>query len=357
MEPADPTGAPPPHERPWWARLLPRNRGPGLRAKLRYGLLPGAFDLEHRAVLAGIKRYHKSEQGDRVNRYLLRRNTHRLEKGLLMRPRRDIFALDYIEATVDVFAQATRQASTGCSPEDLAATEAEWRWAHDVLEEYFRVTGSHPVIDRMRELFSALPFPFPDRRGSPKRPSPRGLEEPPVSFEQLAALARRRRSVRWYLPKPVDRELVDRAILLAAQAPSACNRQPFRFRVFDDPEKVAALAALPMGTAGFGHNIPMILAVVGRLRAYFSPRDRHLIYIDGSLATMGLMLALETLGLGSCALNWPDIRSREKKMARLLKLDPDERVVLLLSIGHPDPEGLVACSQKKTLDELRTYNE
>jgi nitroreductase len=337
----------------WLSRMFRRlNRNPGLRAKLRYGLLPGAFDREHRAVLAGIKRYHENERGQEVNRYLLRRNTHRLEKGLLMRPRRDLFALDYIEATLEVFDQATVR----CRADESDADRLEWQWAHDVLAEFFAVTGSHPLLDRLRERFGNLNTGHLE--GGESKPYHRDLGDlPPVSYDQMAALAKQRRSVRWYLPEPVDRDLVDRAILVAAQAPSACNRQPFTFRIFDDPNRVSALAELPMGTAGFGHNIPMIVAVVGRLRAYFTPRDRHLIYIDGSLAAMSLMFALETLGLSSCSLNWPDIWVREKKISQLLNLDPDERVVLLLSIGVPDPEGLVAYSQKKTLDQLRTYNQ
>ncbi len=38
--------------------------------------------------------------------------------------------------------------------------------------------------------------------------------------------------------RPVERSKIDRAIAVASQAPSACNRQPFVFRVFDDPELV-----------------------------------------------------------------------------------------------------------------------
>ena len=33
----------------------------------------------------------------------------------------------------------------------------------------------------------------------------------------------------------VPREGIDQAMRAAAQSPSACNRQPFEFRVFDDP--------------------------------------------------------------------------------------------------------------------------
>jgi hypothetical protein len=43
-------------------------------------------------------------------------------------------------------------------------------------------------------------------------------------------------------------------------------------------------------------------------------------------------------------------------MAELLNLDPDERPVMLVAIGYPDPDGLVANSTKKSLSQLRTYN-
>lgn len=113
---------------------------------------------------------------------------------------------------------------------------------------------------------------------------------------KIFKLTKRRRSVRWF------------------QSPSACNRQPYEFRVFDHPDMVNEIVNYQMGTAGYKHNIPTIIAAVGNLDAYFNERDRHIIYIDASLACMSFMLALETLGLSSCAMNWPDVEAREKKM-------------------------------------------
>ena len=172
----------------------------------------------------------------------------------------------------------------------------------------------------------------------------------------LISLAKRRRSVRWFLPRPVPREMIDAAIEVAGQSPSACNRQPFQFRIFDDPELVQRVVQLPMGTAGYGHNIPVMVVLIGQQRNYFDERDRHLIYIDGSLATMGFVYALEAQGLSSCCINWPDIESREAALGELLGLSGDERAVMCLAVGYPDPEGLVAYSQKKPLGQLRRYN-
>jgi nitroreductase len=111
-----------------------------------------------------------------------------------------------------------------------------------------------------------------------------------------------------------------------------------------------------MGTKGYAHNIQTFIVVVGNLDAYFDERDRHLIYIDGSLANMSFMLALETLGLGSCPINWPEIESREKLMEDFLKLNPWERPIMCIGVGYPDPEGKVAFSKKRDLSKIRSYN-
>lgn len=307
---------------------------------------------EMRKTLIGLQAYGRwASRCHGACSALLRRNTHRLEKGLIMRPRRDVFALDYIEETVRAYEAALRAQADGNGPPD-----EQLQWIGDVLAEYFAVTASHPKIDPLRDRFQSLPKP---RRVCDVRLVPycRDLSQPPpVPYDNLLALAYRRRSVRWFLPKPVPRELIDKAMLVAAQSPSACNRQPFVFRIFDDPELVRKVASIPYGVIGYEHQIPVIVVVVGQLRNFFDARDRHLIYIDGALAAMSFVLALETLGLSSCCINWPDLPDREKKMAELLHLEPDERPVMLVALGWPDPDGMVPRSVKKPLGLLRQYN-
>jgi nitroreductase len=318
-------------------------------SSLYWGLFSTSFTNEHYGIVWGITKYARELNRPQETQYLLRRNIHRLEKGLLMRSRRDVFALDYIEETVERYAQIVINT---CS-ENIVVKELQW--AHDVLTQYFSVVTAHPVIDKARARFQSLPFVSSSEATCV--PYKRNLDSPsPVTYDDLLTLSRRRRSVRWYLPQPVPRELIDKAIAVAALAPSACNRQPFEFRIFDEPTLVQQISLLPGGTTGFYENFPVIAVLVGKLSAYFTPMDRHLIYIDASLAAMAFMYALETLGLSSCAINWHDEEAREKKMARLLELSPDERVVMLMSLGYPDPEGMVASSQKKELDLLRRYN-
>ena len=73
-----------------------------VRRILRFARTLKASYREAIAVAAGQRRYFPVETDDTA----LRRNIHRLEKGLVSRPRRHVFALDYIGSTVTRFERA-----------------------------------------------------------------------------------------------------------------------------------------------------------------------------------------------------------------------------------------------------------
>ena len=65
------------------------------------------------------------------------------------------------------------------------------------------------------------------------------------------------------------------------------------------------------------------------------------LYIVGAWVLLQVAdLALETLGLASCCVNWPDIENKEVRMAELLDLDPDERIFDDHTLGGCDAEAL-----------------
>jgi len=310
-------------------------------SSIYYIVFSRQFDREHKAVLQGRLAYKRSLAEIGKTSALIRRNVHRLEKGLIMRPRRAVFASDYITETVEVYQKTLQQGTLN---------DAELTWATDVLTEYFSVVEDNVVIAKARALFqscrshsTATPVCVPYAHSS--------LAEAPVSFADLLALFKRRRSVRWYQQKSVAPELIRQAVNAATFAPSACNRQPYRFDLLSEPADAAEIARCAMGTTGFADNIPCLIVVVGDLSCYPAERDRHVIYIDASLAAMQLMLALETLGLSTCPINWPDIEQREAILQEKLGLAYHERPVMLMAVGYADPEGGIAWSQKKT-DEL-----
>ncbi|MCH7637653.1 MAG: nitroreductase family protein [Proteobacteria bacterium] len=326
--------------------LFSRN---GFLASLYFFLFSRQFYGEHQAVLQGRLNYYRGLNAGHLSSPLLRRNTHRLEKGLIMKPRRPVFAEGFIAETVQAFNQAR------ATPDFLAE---ELHWAADVLSEYFSVVSDTAVIKAARAAFgdgAEFEAAFNEGRQRDRKPYPRSASpESAVSFDDLHNLYVRRRSVRWYQQRDVPVELIRKAIDAAAQAPSACNRQAFRFIVSTETEQVRRIAKCAGGTVGFNDQLPAIIVAVGDLSAYPFERDRHLIYIDASLAAMQLMLAAETLGLATCPINWPDIKSAEQRIRAIVDIKPHERVVMLTAIGYGDPDSGIPFSQKKQSDMLVT---
>ncbi|MDJ1114460.1 nitroreductase family protein [Microbacterium dauci] len=224
-----------------------------------------------------------------------------------------------------------------------------------VLADYFEATSeaTSPVIQAARGQFASIESLVGERRDD--GPKPVSVLSPNIEISALRQLAERRRSVRWFEDRQVLRQRVDDAIAVAMESPTACNRQPYRFEVFDDPDSVRRVAAVPGGTRGFGEQIPGLIVVIGDMSAFFDARDRHLIYIDGSLASMGVVYGLEVQGIASCCINWPDVPERDAQMRELLGLADYERVVMLIAYGYADPEGLAPTSTKREIDAVRTY--
>ncbi len=118
----------------------------GWLCTLYYTFFSRAFRREQQAVAAGLALHH-SRVDQNSKRTLLRRNIHRIENGLLMRPRRDRFALSYIVDTVNCYKD--------CSTADRAAEWAkDLAWAHDILEQYFAVVTGGEQAERALDNIS-----------------------------------------------------------------------------------------------------------------------------------------------------------------------------------------------------------
>jgi nitroreductase len=309
-------------------------------------LFDDSFHREHQSVLAGLVKY--AEKSGFSQKSLLRRSIHRIEKGLTAEIRKEIFAESYIEETVLAF-----ENELGSSTD-----KSSLKWANDVLSKYFDTVEKTPRILSAWNHYgtintSKLKFE------TNKKFVPQLVvlpEECIVSYDDFKALSHRRRSIRSYQNRKVPREVLEKAIEVSLNSPSACNRQPFEFRIVDEPNLLKRVVKLPMGSSPFAEGIPTMIFLVGNLSAYASERDRHLIYIDGGLITMSFIMALETLHLASCVIGWPDIESRERKLEKIIGLKKHQRCILCIAVGYPNREIEVPYCQKRSLDEILSYN-
>jgi nitroreductase len=145
---------------------------------------------------------------------------------------------------------------------------------------------------------------------------------------------RSRKSVRSYLDKAVEKEKLSRVLEAARMAPSASNRQEWRFVVVTDPEKRRRLAEEAAGQR-FIAEAPVVIAACAQTDGRIMRCGQACYPIDVAIAVDHLTLAAVAEGLGTC---W--IGSFDPEVVRRILAIPKEIVVVeLLPLGYPrDPQ-------------------
>jgi len=140
----------------------------------------------------------------------------------------------------------------------------------------------------------------------------------------------RRTSVREFLPREVDPETINRILEAGRLAPSAKNRQPWRFVVITDPGKRVLFERACFGQEHVG-NAPVIIACCSTNTEYKMPNGQLSYPIDISFAASFMMLQAVHEGLGTCIVTTFD----EPIVREILTVPFSMRVVLLLLVGYP----------------------
>lgn len=156
------------------------------------------------------------------------------------------------------------------------------------------------------------------------------------------------RSVRSYHPTPVSDDVLKVIVAAAQSAATSSNLQAWSVVAVQDPDRRAKLAEL----AGPNPQIvssPLFLVWVADLSRARKITTAHgnggggldyfesvlLAAIDASLAAQNAVVALESLGLGSCYIG--GIRNHPEEVASLLRLPNESFAVFGLTVGYPDP--------------------
>lgn len=178
-----------------------------------------------------------------------------------------------------------------------------------------------------------------------------------MSFLDLAA---KRYSVRNYKSTPVARETMARCIEAARLAPSACNSQPWRFIVVDDPPllKTVSKAAFA-GILKFNHFVfgaPALVVLVSerqKAAAKFAGlvKGKTFSQMDIAIAAEHFCLQAADEGLGTCMLGW----FNEAAVRKTLSIPRPRRVELILSVGFA-ADDTIPPKNRKSLPEIVSYN-
>jgi nitroreductase len=154
-----------------------------------------------------------------------------------------------------------------------------------------------------------------------------------------------RRSIRKYKPQPIPTEKLEAILEAARLAPSAANRQPWRFIIIQDPERKKALAEAANHQT-FLENAAAIVAAVGD-----PDLSTRWFEKDTMIALEHMVLAATTLGYGTCWIG----AFNEDTIKNLLKIPQKTKVVALMPIGIPDE--MPAARPRKKPSEVFTKED
>lgn len=172
-------------------------------------------------------------------------------------------------------------------------------------------------------------------------------------------LFRKRQSQRAYKPTPVEPEKIERILEAARIAPSACNAQPWKFIVVDDPElknQIAdATSAKLLGMNHWTKQAPVHIVIVEEGANISSSvggaiKQRHFPLMDIGIAASYISLQATHEGLGTCFIGW----FNEKRVKQLLGIPRGKRPQLIITLGYPDSE--VREKVRKDKDKVVSYN-
>lgn len=156
-----------------------------------------------------------------------------------------------------------------------------------------------------------------------------------------------RRAVRKYKDKPVDKVLIDQIIDAGRMAPSAMNRQPWKFYILTDKELISSLSPTIVEIANkvlswahgadnansadiIFHNAPVVIFIT-------APKKKQWAGLDIGMCCQNMMLAAKSLGLDTCPIGLAKFLEKTDKIS-ILGMRASEEIQLALAVGYGDEQ-------------------
>lgn len=179
-----------------------------------------------------------------------------------------------------------------------------------------------------------------------------------MTFQELI---NHRQSVRKYADMPVEHEKIEKIIEAVQLSPSACNSQPWKIIIVDEPELKNEVAKATFSKTisfnKFAVEAPVIAVLViekAKLIAQIggSIKDMEYPNIDIGIAAAHFCLQAAELGLGTCMIGWFD----EKKIRQLLNIPEKRKIGLVITLGYPPEDYKLRKKIRKPLDKICGFN-
>jgi len=210
-----------------------------------------------------------------------------------------------------------------------------------------------------------------------------------ISHEDLHDLMRTRRSVRRFRPDLPERAVIESILASAVTAPSASNKQPWRFLVVENRDLIGRMAAAvreavdriavavevefeaafrsygdyftrfelaPLVIVALSQPLTLLTTLTGprladddRQRVVVMERDSGL--IGTSMAMQNLLLAAHAAGLGASGMTGPLVAA--DRIREILRVPQAWHIAALVPVGYPDEEPVPTA--RKSVDHVTRW--
>lgn len=166
-------------------------------------------------------------------------------------------------------------------------------------------------------------------------------------MNDLINLIKTRRSIRHFLDKQVDKDIIYKVLDAGRWAPSGLNNQPWKFVIITDKSTKEKIGSLSHYKRIFVEAPVLIGIFLDSDNIYH--REKDIMGIGACFEN--ILLAIHALGLGGVWLG--EILKAKDEVREILELDDKYELMGFIAFGYPDKEKIKNLkSQRKELKEL-----
>lgn len=272
-------------------------------------------------------------------------NYHIIEKGLSMPHRRLGFGKDVLISLTKICKHYFEQ----------YGNNDQLEYAVSIVKEYDELhkAEKYKLDDNLQDNINSLLLMFPNAIPAEQihYTKKQFFDDSNAPFDVFSCS---RHSMRHFGGK-VDIEQIKKAVNLAKNAPSACNKQPVRIYVVSDKQMVSNILEMQQGNRGFGQDIDKVIIITTQYTGCTRFSERYMPFMDAGIFTMNLLYSLHFYHIGAIPLVWLSTKERDNKLRDKVNIPQNEVPAIVIGLGDVTDTIICAQSPRIDLDSIMKY--
>lgn len=170
--------------------------------------------------------------------------------------------------------------------------------------------------------------------------------------EDFFLFSHSRKSVRDFDNNLVPKEKIARAVSLALNTPSVCNRQAWKVYSIHNKDNIDDILKIQGGFSGYIENVQQLMILSMDISYFYTAGERNQFYVDGGMFLMNLLYAFHYYEIAACPANWCKTINDEIKLSKIVKIPDSEKIICVIPIGTSKNTIDVTLSKRRDLEEV-----